>query len=193
MLGQSGSLDITKHTWARVADRCDATGGHINCTHQVLPKQSKKKKLISVKRNNPTLENHPESLLNEAISLISIDNSSVKLTRKWWALTKKVVNSFLFLSGSASPAEIIKWELHYFRVPIHNAMTCKMATVLEIMSRASPSKWLVRSLSIKGKVCPAVEQDSSLTQNRLTFRVMANLTDASGTSIQSKRIPEAVH
>ena len=33
-----------------------------------------------VDNDNLTLENQPESLINEAISLISIDDSSVKLT-----------------------------------------------------------------------------------------------------------------
>ena len=53
------------------------------------------------------------------MKLYPIDESSVKLTRngepnnlylpsKRRALTKKVDNSFLFLSGSASTAEVVK-------------------------------------------------------------------------------------
>ena len=57
-----------------------------HCTDQVLPKQGKRKKLISARADHQkhdylTLENQPESLINEAICVISIDNSSVKLTR----------------------------------------------------------------------------------------------------------------
>ena len=57
-----------------------------HCTDQVLPKQGKRKKLISARADHQkhdylTLENQPESLINEAISLMSIDDISVKLAR----------------------------------------------------------------------------------------------------------------
>ena len=66
--------------------RCDATGEHSPCTDKVPPKLGKSKKLVSARANYrkhdfPTLENQLESLINEAISLMSIDDSSVKLTR----------------------------------------------------------------------------------------------------------------
>ena len=37
-----------------------------------------------LKHDYPTLENQPESLINEVISLTSMDDSSVKLTRVGW-------------------------------------------------------------------------------------------------------------
>ena len=51
----------------------------------VSPKPGKKKKLVRArsahqKHDYPTLENQPESLLNAAISLMSIGGISVKLT-----------------------------------------------------------------------------------------------------------------
>ena len=52
------------------------------CDDQVLPKQSKKEKLVSqLKAHYPTLENQPESFINEAIPLILIDDSTVELTK----------------------------------------------------------------------------------------------------------------
>ena len=67
-----------------------------------------------------------------------MDVSSVKLTmvgeqnnlhisapRKRWELTEKVNNSLLFLSGSASTAEVVKWEPHSLRVSTNNIVTCK--------------------------------------------------------------------
>ena len=53
-----------------------------------LQKLGKSKKLASAraahqKHYYPTLENQAESLLNEAISLISIDNSSCQAGKKW--------------------------------------------------------------------------------------------------------------
>ena len=63
-----------------------------------------------------------------------MDDSSTKLTRigdplpaprKIWPLTKKVDNSLLFFNGSAHTAEVVKWELHPFRVSTNNAITCK--------------------------------------------------------------------
>ena len=55
------------------------------CTDQVLLKQGKRQKLISSraahqKHGYSTLENQPESLINEAILLTLIDDSSDKLT-----------------------------------------------------------------------------------------------------------------
>ena len=62
-----------------------------------------------------------------------MDDSSAKLTRignplpaprKIWALTV-VDNSLLFLNGSAHAAEVVKWELHPFRVSTNNTIICK--------------------------------------------------------------------
>ena len=61
-----------------------------------------------------------------------MDNRSVKLTsigepntlyRKRWASTKEVDNSLFFLSVSALTAEVVRWELHSFRVSSHYTMT----------------------------------------------------------------------
>ena len=57
-----------------------------NGTDQVPSKQSKKKKLASARVANQKydyvkLEKQPESVINEAISLTSIDDSFVKMTR----------------------------------------------------------------------------------------------------------------
>ena len=85
------------------------------CTDQVLPKQSKKGKLVSARAANQkhdyrTLENQPESFINEAISLISIDAVSVNL------IGNGEPNNFCIhlardghlLSGSTSKAEVVK-------------------------------------------------------------------------------------
>ena len=57
-----------------------------------------------------------------------------------------------------------------------------MATVIEIILR--PSNWLLRFLSIEGRVNLEGEQNSSLIQDRLTsrknFRAMANLNELNG-------------
>ena len=55
-------------------------------TGQLPPKSGKRKKLLGAraahqKHDDSTMKNQPESLINEAISLISINDSSVKLTR----------------------------------------------------------------------------------------------------------------
>ena len=42
-----------------------------------------------------------------------------------WALTTKVDNSLLFLSGFSPTAEVVRWELHSFRVSYHYTMNCK--------------------------------------------------------------------
>ena len=61
----------------------DNTGERSQCTDKVPPKSGKREKLVSAKAAHqkydcPTLENQPESLINEAVS---IDDSFVKLTR----------------------------------------------------------------------------------------------------------------
>ena len=81
-------------------------------------------------------------------------------------------------------AEVIKWESHSFRVSTHNKVTLCLATAIEMMLRPSPSNRLVRILSIEGQVSLAVEQDSSLIQDRLAsrknFLVMASLNEVNG-------------
>ena len=78
-------------------------------------------------------------------------------------------------------AEVVKWEPDSFRMSSHNAMTCKHDR--DMTSRPRPRNWLVHLLPIKGQVSLAVEQDSSLTQDRLAsrknFRSMSNLTEES--------------
>ena len=122
-----------------------------------------------------------------------INDSSIKLTRKEltstssekWAVTMKMENILLFLNGSASPAEVVKWELHSFRVSAHNAMTRKYNNRgRDNVTIKSKSNWLVCLLSIKSLVRLSVEQDAALIQDNLAFqknfRAMANLTEASG-------------
>ena len=72
---------------------------------------SGRKKLASTraadsKLDYPTLENQPERLMNEAISLTSIDDSSVKLTRV------------------GEPNKSLN-DSYSFRVSTHNILTCK--------------------------------------------------------------------
>ena len=66
--------------------RCDTTAERSPCTDQVPPKLRNSKKLVNArvthqKHDYPTAENQPESWINEAISLMSIGDSFVKLTR----------------------------------------------------------------------------------------------------------------
>ena len=90
------------------------------------------------KHDYPTLEIQPESLIYEAVYLISIDDSSVKLTRngnqnnlylhlarEGHCQKKNVDNSLLFRSESASTPVAVKWRPHSLRMSSHNAMTCK--------------------------------------------------------------------
>ena len=70
------SLELVTH--------CDAT-----CERGVILTKFLKAKgegrrtqsLHILKHNYPTLKNQPESLINEAIALISIDDSAIRLTR----------------------------------------------------------------------------------------------------------------
>ena len=137
-LGRSDSFDITKLTWARREARCD----------------------VNQKHDYTTLENQPESLINEAIFLISRDDSSVKLIRngepnnlylhlarerhwqrKWIAVSsfstalyprQKLLNGSLVLSACLP---ITQWPLN-------------TVTVVEMISRPSPNNLLVCILSI---------------------------------------------
>ena len=127
---------------------------------------------------------------------MSIDDSSVKLTRnrepnnlllhlsKDRHLQKKWITASSF-SADSHPQQM---SLNGSRIlsaclPI-TQWPVSMATVVEMMSRSSPSNWFVRLLSIKGQVRLTVEQDSSLTQHRLpmrkNFRSIDNLNEASG-------------
>ena len=106
-------------------------------TDLVLSKQSKKEMLLTARATNqtddyPTLKNRPESFIYDAISLISIDDNSIKLTINGESYNLCLhlprygsENSLLFLNVSASPAEVLKWEPHSFHVSAYNAMTRK--------------------------------------------------------------------
>ena len=97
-------------------------------------------------------------------------SANLDLHLQRWALSKKLNNSLLFLSGFAPTAEVVGWELHSFRMSSHNTINCKHGQCDR----------LVRLLSIEDQVNLAVEQDSSLTQDRLAsrknFRATASLT-----------------
>ena len=60
-----------------------------------------------------------------------------------------------------------------------------------MISRSNPSNWFVSLLSIKSQVSLAVQQDSSLNQDRLAsrknFRTIVNLKEASGISRQLRK------
>ena len=84
--GRSGSFDIAKLTWARIAARCDTTGERSPRSDKIPPKSEKRENMITAraayqKHDYPTLENQPKRLINGALSLISIDGFSIKPTR----------------------------------------------------------------------------------------------------------------
>ena len=118
--------------------------------------------------------------MNETISLTSIADCSVKLTRNG-----EPNNLFLHLAmdGHCQKKWIIVSSLRQWLV--------SMNTVVEMMSRSSSSNWFVRLPSIKGQVSPVMEQNSSLTQDRLAsrknFRTIVNLKEASGISRQLRK------
>ena len=69
------------------------------------------------------MENKLESVVNEAIFLISIGDSSVKLARNG---EPNNLYQYLARDGhkeSAYPAEVIKWKTQSFHVSAHNAIT----------------------------------------------------------------------
>ena len=99
-----------------MAGRCDATGGRSLCTNQFPPNQGGRSWSAQ-----GLLENQSECLINEAITLASINDVSIKLKR-----VGEPNNLYLnLLSGSASRAEVIKWEPHSLRVSTHNTVTYK--------------------------------------------------------------------
>ena len=59
------------------------------------------------------------------ITKIGEPNYKISALSKILALTKKVNKSLLFLSGSASMAEVFVSVLHIFYVSSQNTMTCK--------------------------------------------------------------------
>ena len=88
----------------------------VSVLSKFCPKPITRKKLASAraahqKHDYPTPENQPKSLINEAICLTSIDDSSIKLTRsgepnyhrKRWALTKKVDKTVSFFPVDLYP------------------------------------------------------------------------------------------
>ena len=95
------------------------------------------------------LENQPESLINEAMCSTSIDDSSVKLTRnnlllhpaREWSLKEEVDNSLLFLSESATTAEVVEWEMILFACLPITQYPVSMATVIDMMSWTIPNSW----------------------------------------------------
>ena len=194
------SSEITKHTWARIAARCNARG---EMQSLYWPSSAKKIKTMKeedgtragyLKHAYPKLENQLENLINEVISLMSIYNSSVKLTRNG-----EPNNVYLELARDGHWQR--KWitisssstDLHPWQKSLNVSIICsaflpitqwliRMATVVKMMPRPTPSNWLVRLLSTKGQLSLAVKQDSSLIQDRLAsrknFRATANLTEA---------------
>ena len=82
VFAQGGVVALISQSSLEHAACCDATDERSPFTDQVPSKPRKRKKLISIraahqKPDYPRLE----SLINEAISLKSIDDSFVKLTR----------------------------------------------------------------------------------------------------------------
>ena len=71
--------------WSRIAPRFHGSGERSPCTDQVPPKSRKRGMLVSAstahQSNDYTTLEKPESSIYETISLISIDDNSVKLTR----------------------------------------------------------------------------------------------------------------
>ena len=143
-----------------------------------------------------TLENQTESLIYEAISLISIGDSSVKLTRNgetnnlYLRLARDGHWQRKWITASSSSA-----NLHPRQQSLNGSLILSAClpitqwlvstvTVVYMTSRPRPSYWLVSLLSIKGQVSIAVEQDYSLTQDRLAsrknFHSISKLTEASG-------------
>ena len=72
-------------------------GDRSSCTDQVLSKPGKRELIRTraayQKHDYSTLENQPESLINKAISLMLIDDDSVKLT-----INREPNNLFLHLA-----------------------------------------------------------------------------------------------
>ena len=130
-----------------------------------------------------TLENQPESFISEALSLISVDVNFVNLTRNG-----EPNNLYVHLARYGHCQR--KWrtvsssstDLHPRQKSL-NSNTIFSAYLPIMMSRQSPSNWLVRLLYIKDQVSLAVEQNSTLTQDKLASRnsALANLTKASDT------------
>ena len=92
-LGRSGSFDCTRITWPRIAASFDATGERSPCTDQGKGRSCLAQGLHIKSNDYPTLKNQPESLIYAAISLISMDDSSFKLT--WNGKSNKL---FLYLA-----------------------------------------------------------------------------------------------
>ena len=129
---------------------CDTTAERSPCTDQVPSNPGGRS--WSFKARLP--HTGEGGLINEAISLTSMDDSSVKLIRLESEIT------YIYTSQEIGiDAEVVKWEQHV-----------SMATVIELMIRPSPSNWLVRLLSIEGQVSLCVQQDFSLAQYRLKSR-----------------------
>ena len=133
------------------------------------------------------LENQPESSIYEAISLISIDDSCSDKESGWHDSSVKLKrngepnNLYLHLARGGHWQR--KWITASFSVNQHlrqkslnesllsaclriTQWPVSTATVVHMMSRLSLSNWLVRLLSIGRQISLAMEQDSSLTQDK---------------------------
>ena len=184
-LGRSSSSDhITKLIWACITARYDGSNEGSLCTDQVPPKPGKRKKLVTArvahqKHDYCTLENQPERLINEAISLISVDDSSVKLTRNG-----EPNDLFLHLARDGHCQKSLNGRLIFSACLSITQWHVSMATVVKMMSWSSLNNWFLGLLSIKCHVSLAVERNSLLTQDRLAsrknFLAIADLNELSG-------------
>ena len=117
------------------------------------------RKCCTSKHDYTTSEKQPESLIYEAVPLILIDDSVVKLTRNG-----EPNNLYLHLANEGHWQR--KWkaaDLHPQQKSLNGSLiisSClpitqwpvSTATVVDIMSRPRSSNWLVRLLSIRGQV-----------------------------------------
>ena len=111
-----------------------------------------------------SIPHQPESFINEVISLISIEDNSAKLARNG-----KPNNSYLHLARdkhwqikwrtvSSSSTDLYLRQKLFNGSPILSACLptrqwpVSMLTVVEMMSRPSPSNWLARILPINGYI-----------------------------------------
>ena len=152
----------------------------------VLTKISKsgEKKLVSAraahsKARLPYAFNQFEDLINEAIFLTSMNDSFVRLARieepnniylhlardGHWQRKWTIVSSSS--AGQHPPQKSLKCSGNPSACLPITQWPASTATVIEMMSRPSPSNWLVSLLSIEDHVSLALKQGFSLTQDRL--------------------------
>ena len=141
-------------------------------TDQVHPSQGGRswsaQRLHIQSMTTPHLKNQPESLINEPISLKSMDVSSKS------QITSIYTSKVMDIGRESRQLSLHAWQKSLNGICILSACLpikqwpVSMAIVIEMMLRPSPFNWLVRLLSIEGQVSLAVEQDSSLIYDRLT-------------------------